>query len=34
MSIDVFDKIRMSYDTMSKGHKKIADYILENYGIR
>ncbi len=31
MSIDVFDKIRMSYDTMSKGHKKIADYILENY---
>ncbi len=31
MSIDVFDKIKMSYDTMSKGHKKIADYILENY---
>lgn len=31
MSIDVFDKIRLYYPKMSKGHKKIADYILENY---
>ena len=31
MSIDVFDKIKMSYPCMSKGHKRIADYILENY---
>ncbi len=31
MSIDVFDKIKLFYPKMSKGHKKIADYILENY---
>lgn len=31
MSIDVFDKIKISYPCMSKGHKRIADYILENY---
>lgn len=31
MSIDVFDKIQMTYPVMSKGHKRIADYILENY---
>ena len=31
MSIDVFDKIKKSYPCMSKGHKRIADYILENY---
>jgi DNA-binding MurR/RpiR family transcriptional regulator len=31
VSIDVFDKIKLFYPKMSKGHKKIADYILENY---
>ena len=31
MSIDVFDKIRQSYPHMSKGHKRIADYILSDY---
>lgn len=31
MNIDVFDKIKLLYPDMSKGHKKIADYILENY---
>ncbi len=31
MSTDVFDRIRESYKSMSKGHKKVADYILENY---
>lgn len=28
---DVFSLIRAEYDNMSKGHRKIADYILENY---
>ena len=28
---DVFALIRTEYDNMSKGHRKIADYILENY---
>lgn len=30
-SNDVFALIRSEYDNMSKGHRKIADYILENY---
>lgn len=31
MSIDVFDRIRLAYPKMSKGHKRIADYILSDY---
>ena len=28
---DVFTVIRNNYSSMSKGHRKIAEYILENY---
>ncbi len=31
MKNDVFNIIKIKYDDMSKGHKKIADYLLENY---
>ena len=30
-SIDVFAAIKNNYGSMSKGHRKIAEYILENY---
>lgn len=31
MKNDVFNIIKQNYNDMSKGHKKIADYLLENY---
>lgn len=31
MKNDVFNIIKSTYDEMSKGHKRIADYLLENY---
>lgn len=31
MSDDILERIRTNKNTFSKGHKKIADYILENY---
>lgn len=31
MNKDVFNIIKSKYDDMSKGHKRIADYLLENY---
>lgn len=31
INIDVFAAIKNNYGSMSKGHRKIADYILENY---
>ena len=31
MQYDVLDRIREQYEGMSKGHKKIASFILEHY---
>jgi DNA-binding MurR/RpiR family transcriptional regulator len=31
LTMNIFDQIKEDYSKMSKGHKKIADYITENY---